>query len=42
MSHIQGSCRHPSDELDKDFIEMYEIYDEDLIVKKTIKILGNE
>lgn len=42
MSRIQGSCRHPSNELDKDFVEMYEIHDEDLIVKKTIKILANE
>jgi len=41
-SHNQGSCRNPSDELDKDFLEMYEIHDEDLIVKKTIKILANE
>lgn len=40
MSHIQGSCRAPNDELDRDFIEMYEIYDEDLIVKKTITILN--
>lgn len=40
MSSTQGTCRHPSDELDKDFKEMYEIYDEELIVKRTIRMLS--
>lgn len=35
----QGNSKN-SNELDKNFKEMYEIYDEDLIVKKTIDILN--
>jgi len=41
MSSTQGTCRHPSDELDRDFVEMYEVYDEELIVKNTKKALLN-
>lgn len=41
-THRQGNCRGDDSELDKEFLEMYEIYDEDLIVKKTIKALTEE
>lgn len=42
MTRAQGSCRGPDTELDRSFIEMYEIYDEDLIIKKTIEVLSEK
>ena len=42
LSSIQGTCRAPNSELDISFKEMYEIYDEDLIIDDIIDHLSKE